>query len=80
MSTETATVLDRTQVSDRKAVHISMVAAKSLGCESNDIAIYCSTIRKGRISIGRQISVSSGHFQNRIRITISNPSFYCENH
>lgn len=39
VSTEIATALDRIRVSDRKAVHILVAAAKSLGFDTNKIAI-----------------------------------------
>lgn len=46
MSSEIVTALDRTQVSDRKAVHILMATAQSLGYIANNIAINRSTIRE----------------------------------
>jgi len=45
-----ATVLDRTKVSDRKAVFEVAETAKSLGCDINEVSLNRSTIRRKRMS------------------------------
>lgn len=56
MSSEILTALDRTQVSDRKAVHILIATAQSLGYNANNIAINRSTIRRNRVTLRKKVA------------------------
>lgn len=56
VSPHVVSALDRTQVSDRKAVHLLAATAASLGHNVQDFAINRSTIRRTRISVRTEIA------------------------
>ncbi len=56
MSSELVASLDRSQVSDRKAVHILSAAATSLGQNVEEITVNRNTIRRARIKIRKEVA------------------------
>lgn len=55
---DVASALDRTQISDRKAVYVLSAAAASLGHSTDELAINRSTIRRTRIKTRERIAAS----------------------